>query len=122
MPAATEFYTVAKGLQVVLWIEAIVYLGIGIYELFDDFIEKGSTMDEHQWPRERLCQSKPQSISHGQYCNKCGGHLLISHPDFGMFDVFAATIPTLKFDPEWTLRTTSTTGSAQISVRISSLR
>ena len=47
----------------------------------------------------RTFHKTPQSISHRQYCNKCGGHLMISHPEFGMFDVFAATIPTLKFVP-----------------------
>ncbi|MBW2243292.1 MAG: GFA family protein [Deltaproteobacteria bacterium] len=44
-------------------------------------------------------QKTPQSISHRQYCAQCGGHLMIHHPDFGMFDVFAATLPTLKFVP-----------------------
>jgi len=47
----------------------------------------------------RTFQKTPQSISHRQYCAKCGGHLMISHPDFGMFDVFSATIPKLKFKP-----------------------
>ena len=41
----------------------------------------------------------PQSISHRQYCAQCGGHLMISHPTLGIFDVCAATIPTLKFTP-----------------------
>lgn len=44
-------------------------------------------------------QKTPDSISHRQYCELCGGHLMISHPDFGLFDVFPATIPTLKFQP-----------------------
>ncbi len=48
----------------------------------------------------RTCQKTPQSISHRQYCARCGGHLMIHHPDFGMFDVFAATLPTLKFTPD----------------------
>ena len=37
MLTATEFYAVTPGLNVILWVEAIVYLGIGTYELFDDF-------------------------------------------------------------------------------------
>lgn len=41
----------------------------------------------------------PDSISHRQYCRICGGHLMIHHPDFGLFDVFAATLPSLKFEP-----------------------
>ena len=40
MLSATEFYTVTPGLEIVLWIEAIIYLGIGVFELFDDFVEK----------------------------------------------------------------------------------
>ena len=32
-----------------------------------------------------------------QYCRKCGGHLMASHPQLGLVDVFAATLPTLKF-------------------------
>lgn len=47
----------------------------------------------------RTFQKTPESISHRQYCSQCGGHVMISHPDFGIFDVFAATIPTLKFEP-----------------------
>lgn len=41
----------------------------------------------------------PESISYRQYCKLCAGHLMIHHPDFEMFDVFAATIPSLKFEP-----------------------
>lgn len=40
MLSATQFFQVTPGLEIVLWIEAIVYLGIGIYETFDDFFEK----------------------------------------------------------------------------------
>ena len=47
----------------------------------------------------RTFNKTPQSISHRQFCGNCGGHLMISHPDFGLFDVFAATIPTLDFVP-----------------------
>ena len=34
-----------------------------------------------------------------QYCKKCGGHLMTNHPALGVVDVFAATIPTLQFQP-----------------------
>ena len=34
-----------------------------------------------------------------QFCTRCGGHLLTEHPTFGLTDVYAATIPTLKFTP-----------------------
>ena len=40
MLTATEFFEVTRGLEIVLWIEAILYLSIGVYEMFDDFIEK----------------------------------------------------------------------------------
>jgi hypothetical protein len=38
-------------------------------------------------------------MSQRQYCRKCGGHLMTSHPALGLVDVFAATIPTLTFTP-----------------------
>ena len=38
MLSATEFYPTTMALTVVLWIEAVVYLGIGLIELFDDFL------------------------------------------------------------------------------------
>ena len=37
--------------------------------------------------------------SQRQYCKKCGGHLMITHPLWNLIDVFAATIPTLPFTP-----------------------
>lgn len=40
MLSATDFYEIPLSLEIVLWIEVIVYLGIGIFELFDDFIVK----------------------------------------------------------------------------------
>ena len=38
-------------------------------------------------------------LSHRQYCTQCGGHLVNRHPPLGLVDVFAATIPTLDFQP-----------------------
>jgi hypothetical protein len=38
-------------------------------------------------------------LSQRQYCKKCGGHLMANHPPLGLTDVFAATLPTLKFQP-----------------------
>jgi hypothetical protein len=38
-------------------------------------------------------------VSQRQYCKKCGGHLLTNHPPLGLVDVYAATLPTLKFKP-----------------------
>lgn len=33
------------------------------------------------------------------FCTRCGGHLLTQHPALGLTDVFAATIPTVPFEP-----------------------
>jgi hypothetical protein len=38
-------------------------------------------------------------LSRRQYCSLCGGHLTNSHPTLGLVDVFAATLPSLKFTP-----------------------
>ena len=38
-------------------------------------------------------------LSERKYCAKCGGHLMANHPPLGLVDVFAATIPSLKFAP-----------------------
>lgn len=39
------------------------------------------------------------AVSQRQYCTKCGGHLMTNHPPLGLVDVFAATLPSLKFSP-----------------------
>ena len=38
-------------------------------------------------------------VSYRKFCTKCGGHLMTDHPPLGLVDVYAATIPTLKFTP-----------------------
>jgi hypothetical protein len=38
-------------------------------------------------------------VSQRQYCKTCGGHLMTNHPPLGLVDVFAATLPTLKYSP-----------------------
>lgn len=38
-------------------------------------------------------------MSERKYCTKCGGHLMTVHPTLGLIDVFAATLPALKFRP-----------------------
>jgi len=48
---------------------------------------------------ENIASFKKTELSHRQYCRKCGGHLMTNHPSLGMVDVFAATLPTLKFAP-----------------------
>lgn len=48
---------------------------------------------------EYLATYAKTAVSQRQYCTKCGGHLMTNHPTFGLVDVFAATIPTLEFQP-----------------------
>ena len=51
---------------------------------------------------DNIATFKKTDMSHRQYCKKCGGHLMTNHPPLGMIDVFAATLPTLKFAPPCT--------------------
>lgn len=48
---------------------------------------------------EHLATFQKTAFSQRQYCAKCGGHLMTTHPTVGLIDVYAATIPTLKFAP-----------------------
>jgi hypothetical protein len=48
---------------------------------------------------ENIATFKKTEKSERQYCSKCGGHLMTNHPPFGLIDVYAATLPTLKFTP-----------------------
>ncbi|RTR33290.1 GFA family protein [Shewanella atlantica] len=34
-----------------------------------------------------------------KWCRECGGHILTEHPTMNLVDVFAASIPSLKFEP-----------------------
>jgi len=34
-----------------------------------------------------------------KWCKKCGGHLFTDHPAWGVVDIYAATLPTLRFEP-----------------------
>ena len=38
--------------------------------------------------------------SYRQWCKVCGGHLLTRHPQWGLVDIYAATIPSFPFTPE----------------------
>ncbi len=38
-------------------------------------------------------------ISYRKWCTKCGGHVFTDHPTLGLVDVYAAMLPTLKFEP-----------------------
>ena len=46
---------------------------------------------------ENIATFQKTNLSQRQYCRECGGHLMTNHPRIGLVDVFAATIPTLKF-------------------------
>src|SRR4051812_10980429 len=35
--------------------------------------------------------------SYRKWCKRCGGHLLTDHPEWGLVDVYAATIPSFPF-------------------------
>lgn len=48
---------------------------------------------------EHLATHQQSELSQRQFCTKCGGHLMTNHPTLGLVDVFAATIPSLKFTP-----------------------
>jgi len=48
---------------------------------------------------EHIGMYQKTPFSQRQYCKKCGGHLMTNHPPLGLIDVYAATIPTLKFAP-----------------------
>ncbi|RTR39793.1 GFA family protein [Shewanella canadensis] len=34
-----------------------------------------------------------------KWCRECGGHIMTEHPTMNLIDVFAASIPSLKFEP-----------------------
>ncbi len=38
--------------------------------------------------------------SYRQWCKVCGGHVMTRHPQWGLVDVYAATIPEFPFAPE----------------------
>jgi hypothetical protein len=46
-----------------------------------------------------LGRFKKTENSDRQFCTRCGGHLMTDHPKFGLTDVYAATIPSVKFAP-----------------------
>lgn len=49
--------------------------------------------------KDQLATYQKTEISQRQYCRKCGGHLMTTHPTFGLVDIFSATLPDLKFSP-----------------------
>ena len=61
MSSATELYALTPLLKGILWVEVIVYLGIGVYEILDDFRVKpqswmtlGSTPNSYLMIKEKV--------------------------------------------------------------------
>jgi hypothetical protein len=48
---------------------------------------------------DQIAMFQKTAMSQRQYCRKCGGHIMTTHPTLGMIDVYAATLPMLKFNP-----------------------
>ena len=48
---------------------------------------------------EQLGMYQKTPVSQRQFCKLCGGHVMSNHPPLGLVDVYAATIPALKFSP-----------------------
>ena len=48
---------------------------------------------------DHLATFSKTDFSERQFCDKCGGHVMTNHPPIGLVDVYAATLPSLKFVP-----------------------
>lgn len=48
---------------------------------------------------EHLATFAKTDFSQRKFCKLCGGHVMTGHKPAGLIDVYAATIPTLKFEP-----------------------
>lgn len=49
---------------------------------------------------DQLKTYKKTDRSLRQYCAACGGHVMTEHPEWGLIDVYAATIPDFPFEPK----------------------
>jgi hypothetical protein len=49
---------------------------------------------------DQLASYNKTEHSQRKWCKKCGGHVLTVHPGFGLWDVYAATIPSFPFRPQ----------------------
>lgn len=49
--------------------------------------------------KDKLAGFMKTEKSDRQFCTVCGGHVMTKHPTFGLTDVYAATIPSVKFAP-----------------------
>ena len=48
---------------------------------------------------EHVATFEKTAFSQRKHCKLCGGHLMAGHQPVGLIDVYAATIPALKFVP-----------------------
>ena len=48
---------------------------------------------------DKIGEYNKNERSYRQWCTVCGGHLLTRHPQWGLVDVYAATIPSFPFTP-----------------------
>lgn len=42
---------------------------------------------------------RSSEISERRYCTKCGGHVLVDHPELGLIDIRAGALPSVAFKP-----------------------
>ena len=48
---------------------------------------------------DQIGEYHQNELSYRQWCKACGGHVLTRHPQWGVVDVYAATIPSFPFKP-----------------------
>ncbi|WP_419905207.1 GFA family protein [Kiloniella sp.] len=48
---------------------------------------------------DKISHVQQSELSKRQFCSSCGGHLMTAHAPIGLIDVYAAVIPSLKFEP-----------------------
>jgi hypothetical protein len=48
---------------------------------------------------DKIAEYSQHDNTFRQWCTECGGHLMARHPQWGLIDVFAATIPDFQFTP-----------------------
>jgi hypothetical protein len=49
---------------------------------------------------DKLATYNKTKASFRKFCKTCGGHVMTDHPQIGLIDVYAATIPDLSFQPQ----------------------
>jgi hypothetical protein len=48
---------------------------------------------------DQIAEYNANEQTYRQWCKACGGHLMARHPQWGLVDVYAATIPSFPFEP-----------------------